>query len=155
MKPFFVNVIRGMIAFVLALLCNIEYHWKKPHQGGFSAFDFPGPLTGLLICCIIGAVLVYRSFLTIQDILVSRGYLSAHVRTVYDYLPLLLVPPFVIGYGNSGTNAAGVYSSFQWGPEMKVWFYIAILCTIFLFQILCVLREVLRRGNSIAKADNL
>lgn len=139
------RIIGLAIALILALACNIEYHWRQglPH-GGFSSFDFPGPVAGMLICAIIGAVVLYRAFLVIQDILVANRLMPERVSTTYDYLPMLLIVPFMIGYSfqESGNT------TLQWGAPMHWYFFAAILCTIFLYQMLCVCRSILRHTET-------
>ncbi|MGD0263169.1 MAG: hypothetical protein ABSD29_25665 [Verrucomicrobiota bacterium] len=122
-------------ATVVALFFNAEWEW---HTSSTSTVSSPGPPGGIALCAVICAVLVYRSFLALQDILIARGHLGSRVTTAFDLLPLIILLPMAVGY-----VARGEGWFFKWSTgEITWWYYLAVLGSVFVLKIYTVLRRV-------------
>jgi len=122
-------------AVILALLFNIEWKWSPSPN---SEFTWGGPLGGIAVCIVVCMVLVYRGFLAFQDFLIARRYLASRVTTTFDLLPWLVLMPLGITY-----IARGDGWSFRWGEnELRFWYFIALIVSVFIFQIYTMIRRV-------------
>ena len=87
-------------------------------------------------------MLVYRSFLALQDILIARGYLGSRVTTTFDRLPLIILLPMLFHY-----IARGEGWTFKWSSDEITWrYYLAVLASIFVLKIYTVLRRVAEKA---------
>jgi len=131
------NILTLVVAVTIALLFNIEWEW---HPSATSAITWGGPGGGIVLCAVICMVLTYRSFLAVQDILITKGYLTTRVTTKLDLLPWIVLLPLAAGY-----IARGDGWLFKWGEsKWKFGYFVALLVSIFVFQIYTVIRRVVQ-----------
>jgi hypothetical protein len=129
-----------VVAVIVALLFNIEWEWRPSES---SMFSLGGPPGGIAACAIVCLVLIYRSFLAIQDLLISRRYLDARVTTPLDLLPWIVLLPLAVTYIARGENWV-----FKWGDhEFRLIYFLAILITVFVLQIYTVISRILKRAQ--------
>jgi hypothetical protein len=101
-----------------------------------------GPPGGIAACAIVCLVLIYRSFLAFQDLLIARRYLDARVTTPLDLLPWIVLLPLAVTYIARGENWV-----FKWGDhEFRLIYFVAILITVFVLQIYTVINRILKRA---------
>jgi len=130
-------------AVILALLFNIEWEWSPSPT---SKFTWGGPLGGIAVCVVVCLVLVYRGFLALQDFLVARRYLSSRVTTAVDLLPWVVLLPLATTY-----IARGEGWSFRWGDSgLRFWYFIALVVSVFVFQIYTLIRRVAENAKNSA-----
>jgi len=135
LNEFMKQILTLATATVVALLFNVDWEW---HTSSTCTLTWGGPPGGIGFCAVICAVLVYRSFLALQDILIARGYLGSRVTTAFDLLPLIILLPMAVGYVARGEGWV-----FKWGEhEMKGGYYLAVLGSVFVLKIYTVLRRV-------------
>lgn len=128
------------IAVILALAFNIEWEW---HPSETSTVNFVGPPAGILLCAIICIVLIYRTFLAIEDLLIAKGYLAERTTTALDRLPWIVVLPFALVYITRGDDWY-----FKWGEsDLKLWYFLALLTSVFALRIFTVVRRVADRAR--------
>lgn len=120
-------------AITIALFCNIKGEW---HPSLNETVTLGGPRAGIALCAILCAILIYFTFLAIQDFLIAKRYLLSRVRTRFDILPILILIPLGIQY-----SAHGSTWSFKWGDsEWGSLYFISILVVIFAYQIYRVVK---------------
>jgi hypothetical protein len=120
---------------ILALVFNIEWEWSPSPM---SQFWWGGPESGIAVCVIICFVLIYRGFLAFQDFLVRRSYLPSRVTTAVDLLPWIVLLPIATTYVYLGEGW-----SFRWGDSgLRFWYFIALVVTVFMYQIYTLMRRV-------------
>jgi len=137
------QIIAFTAAFIIAALCNIDYESHAMSGNRVtSTTTWNGPVTGIGVSVIICMVLVYRSFLAIQDTLVAKHYLASRVTTIFDMLPWGILAIMVIGFSSNGDNWA-----FKWGGQQSTfWYFLALLATVFLLQAYTVVRRIAERA---------
>ena len=127
-------------AVITALLFNIEWEW---HPSTTSTITWGGPVGGIVLCAVICMLLIYRSFLAIQDFLIAKRYLTARVTTKLDLLPWIVLLPLAVAY-----IARGNSWFFKWGDsKWKFWYFVALLVSVFVFQIYTVIRRVVQHAK--------
>ncbi len=137
------NTITLAVAVIIALLFNIEWEW---HPSGITTITWGGPIGGIVLCAIICLVLIYRSFLAIQDFLIAKRLLTTRVTTKLDLLPWIVLLPLGVTY-----IARGDSWFFKWGDsKWKFWYFVALLVSIFVFQIYTVIRRVVQHAKGSA-----
>src|ERR1039458_5049756 len=124
------QILAFTVVLMMALLCNIEYESHSVSQHGASSIGGNGPATGIGACVIVCMVLIYRSFLAIQDYLIAKHYLASRISTTFDLLPWAVLVPMLIVFREAGDNW-----SFKWGGELSPWYFLAILVSVFVLQI--------------------
>lgn len=135
------NKITLIAAVILALLFNIEWEWTPSPT---SKVTWGGPLGGIAVCAILCMVLVYRSFLALQDFLAARRYLASRVTTAFDLLPWLVVLPLATTFIERGEGW-----SFQWGgSKWRTWYFFALVVSVFVFQCYTLIRRVADSANA-------
>jgi len=137
------NTLILFAAVAIALLFNIEWEW---HPSATSSVTWGGPAGGIVLCAIICIVLIYRSFLAIQDFLIAKRYLATRVTTKFDLLPWIVLLPLGVGYVAHGDGW-----SFKWGQnDLRLWYFLALLMSVFTFQIYTLIRRVVQRAKECA-----
>jgi len=132
------STMRNIIILTLSTLAFLFYNIEFQYSGGNSGIMLSGPVGGILILGIIVAILLYRTFLSFQDYLVTLGLLSERVKTAFDKLPLIVIIPLGVCY--TWRTDAFV---FKWGiSDLKIWYFVALLAAIFAFQFYLVVRDV-------------
>jgi hypothetical protein len=131
-----------VVAVLVALSFNVEWTWQPSST---STISFGGPPGGIALCGLVCMMLIYRSFIAIQDFLIAKRYLTARVTTAFDLLPWIVLLPLTIGYIGRGNGWV-----FQWGEsKLKFWYFIAILVSVFVLQVYTLIRRIAEnaKGN--------
>jgi hypothetical protein len=124
-----------VVAVIVTLLFNIEWEWRPSES---TTISLGGPPGGIVACAIVCLVLIYRSFLAIQDLLIARRYLDARVTTPLDLLPWIVLLPLAVTYIARGENWV-----FKWGEhEFRLIYFLAILITVFVLQVYTVISRI-------------
>ena len=124
-----------IVAAIVALSFNIEWVW---HPTPTSTISLGGPPGGIALCGLVCMVLIYRSFLAIQDFLIAKRYLTSRVTTAFDLLPWIVLLPLAVGYIARGDGWV-----FQWGEsKLKFWYFIALLVSVFVLQVYTLIRRL-------------
>jgi hypothetical protein len=137
-----IQMLSFTVVLIIALLCNIEYESHSVIHNGSYSRTWNGPATGIFVRVIVCMVLTYRSFLAIQDFLIAKHYLASRITTTFDMLPWAVLVLTLIEFREAGDNW-----SFKWGGELKPWYFLAILVSVFVLQIYTLIRRVADRAK--------